>query len=448
MAFSVATAKVDITPTLSTNPYMAGYGTVDGGRIATSSTPYQPLYARAIVLWEDTFPHLILSADLLAFPRAMHQRIRARILALASWQSSEILLQATHTHNGPALIDSLQPYISYGLSDLTLIRSYGTALEDKIVALVGTALAAPRTAVTLDYKVASQNFATNRVGLPYTETAVPILVARRSNGVPRAVIFSYACHPVSAGWRTLFDGDFPAAACNYLENQTAGCFALFLQGAAGDQDPLGARGWALRDQHGNSLGTAVSSAMSSPGRTIAGPLLTYYQEVQLPLDITLTPANLVGVRAAFVARLGNPEGQPLWYQRHAQGMIARIDSNNLPTAVPSPFQVWKLSGSPQLKIAMVGGELVSGYAAYFRAGHGGANGIVVGGYANESCCYIPSNEFLPPYMPYGSYEGGWDPDQPGIGGGSMTVYGHLAHFKGGSNGVEATVVNAMNALLG
>jgi hypothetical protein len=30
----------------------------------------------------------------------------------------------------------------------------------------------------------------------------------------------------------------------------------------------------------------------------------------------------------------------------------------------------------------------------------------------------------------------------------MTVYGHLAHFKGGSNGVEATVVNAMNALLG
>ena len=74
MAFSVATAKVDITPTLSTNPYMAGYGTVDGGRIATSSTPYQPLYARAIVLWEDT-SHLILSADLLAFPRPLfHSR--------------------------------------------------------------------------------------------------------------------------------------------------------------------------------------------------------------------------------------------------------------------------------------------------------------------------------------------------------------------------------------
>lgn len=448
MAFSVSTAKVDITPTLSTNPYMAGYGTVDGGRIATSSTPYQPLYARAIVLWDDSSPNLILSADVLAFPRAMHQRIRSRVLALAGWSSSDILIQATHTHNGPALVDTLQPHTSYGLSDLTLIRAYCVALEDKIVALVQTALAAQRTGVTLDYKVASQNFAVNRVGLPYTETAVPILVARRSNGVPRAVIFSYGCHPVSAGFRTLFDGDFPAAACNYLENQTAGSFALFLQGAAGDQDPTGARGWALRDQQGNALGATVSSAMSSVGRMIAGPLLTSYQEVQLPLDITLDPANLVNVRAAFVARLGNPGGQPPWYQRHAQGMIARIDSNSLPTSVPSPFQVWKLSGSPQLKIAMIGGELVSGYAAYFRAGQGGANGIIVGGYANESCCYIPSNEFLPPYMPQGSYEGGWDPDFPGIAGGSMTVYGHPAHFKGGNNGVEATVINAMNAMLG
>lgn len=448
MAFSVSTAKVDITPTLNTNPYLAGYGTTQEGRIATSSTPYQPLYARAIVLWEEASPHLILTADVLAFPRAMHQRIRARVLALAGWYSSEILLQATHTHNGPALIDTLQLHTAYGLSNLALIRAYSSALEDKIVALAQTALAAPRTAVSLDYKVASQNFSINRVGLTYTETTVPILVARRSNGVPRAVIFSYGCHPVSAGWRTLFDGDFPAAACNYIENRTAGCFALFLQGAAGDQDPIGARGWALRDQHGNALGSTVSSAMSGSGRTITGPLLTYYQEVQLPLDITVTPANLANVRAAYVARLGNPEGQPSWYQRHAQGMIARIDSNSFPTSVPSPFQVWKLSGNPQLKIAMIGGELVSGYAAYFRARQNGANGVIVGGYANESCCYIPSNEFLPPYMPQGSYEGGWDPDYPGIAGGSMTVYGYPAHFKGGTGGVEAAVINAMNAMLG
>ena len=48
-------------------------------------------------------------------------------------------------------------------------------------------------------------------------------------------------------------------------------------------------------------------------------------------------------------------------------------------------------------MAFVGGELVSGYAAYFRARHGGANGLYIGGYANEVECYVPANNFLPPW---------------------------------------------------
>ncbi|MET3903740.1 hypothetical protein [Paenarthrobacter sp. 4246] len=447
MAFRIGTASADITPSLSTNPYMAGYGSTDGGREATSSSPFEPLYARAILIWEDTHPHIIISLDVLALPRAMHQRIRDRIIDLTSWSSSDILIQATHTHNGPALIDTLHPFMAYGLADLGLVRSYSADLEDTIVNLAQEALDADETAVTFDYKVSTQNFSANRVGLPYTETAVPILVARRGNGTPAAVIFSYGCHPISAGLRTLFDGDFAAGACNYIENRNPNCFAMFIQGPAGDQDPGGVRGWQLRDQHGDALGATVHSNMQSAGRALSGPMVTRYQEVQLPLDITPTAGNLAAVRASYVARLANPNGQPQWYQRHAQVMIGRIDSNSIDTAVPSPFQVWKFNGSPQLKIAMIGGELVSGYAAYFRSRNGGNNGIIVGGYANESCCYIPSNEFFPPFMPLGSYEGGWEPDFPGIAGGSMTVYGHLAHFKAGTNGVETTLVNAMNALL-
>ncbi|WP_430295597.1 hypothetical protein [Sinomonas sp. B1-1] len=119
MAFTVATAKVNITPTLSSNPYMAGYGTADGGRLATSSTPYEPLWARAVVIRENGSPHLILSVDVLAIPRTMHQRIRPRLLALANWATADILLQATHTHNGPTLVDTLQPFSSYGITEWT-----------------------------------------------------------------------------------------------------------------------------------------------------------------------------------------------------------------------------------------------------------------------------------------------------------------------------------------
>jgi neutral ceramidase len=450
MSFAVSMSKVDITPTLATNPFMAGWASLDGGRVATSSTPYRPLYARAIVLWENGLPHIIMSLDVLGLPRSMHQRIRSGILALGLWaDTSDILIQATHTHNGPALVDQLHPYVAYGLSSLAQLGSYSSWLETTVVALAKTALNAPRTSVTLDYKVAAQSFAFNRRALPYVETVVPVLTARSDpGGNPVAVIFSYGCHPVSGGMRTLFDGDFPAGACSYLESARPGCFAVFLQGAAGDQNPKGTFGWELRDTYATSLGSTVDAALNSPGRSVAGPLQTSYREVQLPLDITLTSQNMAAVRAAYVARLGNPDGQPAYFQRHAQTMIARIDSSNFATTVPSPFQVWKLSGSPALRIAMVGGELVSGYAVYFRSRYGGANGLLIGGNANETSGYIPSNEFFPPYSPGGSYEGGWESDHPGIAAASMAVYGHLAHFKAGANGVESTVINAMTAMLG
>ena len=38
--------------------------------------------------------------------------------------------------------------------------------------------------------------------------------------------------------------------------------------------------------------------------------------------------------------------------------------------MPTPVQVWTLQGSPALKVALVGGELVSGYGVYLRSQHG------------------------------------------------------------------------------
>ena len=136
-----------------------------------------------------------------------------------------------------------------------------------------------------------------------------------------------------------------------------------------------------------------------------------------------------------------------WYRRHAERMIAQIDAGTYDTTVTVPTQVWKLSGTPTLRMAFVGGELVSGYAAYFRNQYGGANGLLIGGYANECQCYLPSNEFLPPIRTGGSYEGGWDTDHPGIAGGSMTVYGRIGHFRAGASGIEAALIGQLASQL-
>jgi hypothetical protein len=441
----VSTAKIEITPTLATNPYLAGYGRDETPRMATNDMPYEPLYARCVVFWDNGSPRAMVVADVLGFPRSLHHMIRQRVIGLHSgWNSSDFILQATHTHNGPVLIDAPDPYLLYNLTDQSLVIPYSVWLADQIVALVQRVLATPPNPCTLDYQVGSQCFSYNRERLSYNETVVPILVARNSSGTPVAILFSYGCHPVSAGQQTQYDGDFPAGACTEIETAT-GAFAMFLQGPAGDQNPFGSRGFPLRDQLSSQLGNAVLTAVQTPGRMLAGPILTSYQEINLPLDITDTTSNLAAVKIWYQARLSSEFS---WYRRHAGVMIEQLQTNSFVTTVPLPLQVWKLQGRPMLRLAFTGGELVSGYGAYFRNQYGGADRLLIVGYANEIPAYIPSDELLPPLCSGGSYAGGWHTDFPGIAGHSQCFYGcYLGHFLAGTDGVESVLISALTTQL-
>ena len=154
--------------------------------------------------------------------------------------------------------------------------------------------------------------------------------------------------------------------------------------------------WALRDDHGTVLGNTVLEAVGDPGRELTGHITSDLREVTLPLDILDTPANLAAVRAAFEVRMLNPAGLPAWYIRHGAAMIDRIDDGTFATSVQNPSQVWRIGGDPDLQLAFLGGELVSGYGAFFRQRFGGAEELLIGGYANETNSYIPANNFLPP----------------------------------------------------
>jgi neutral ceramidase len=445
---AVSTRKVDITPT--DDLYLAGYG-VDIPRSATHGANTR-LYARCTILWDNGAPNVIATADVLAFPRSMHQQIRSRVLALGVLSAtSDFVLTATHTHNGPVLIDTLDPYISYNLGSgqLGVVNAYSSRLVDTMVKLVRDTLAAPRTTCTLDYQVDGENFAYNREGLAYVEADVPILVARGLTGSPVAVLFGYGCHPVCAGAQNAFDYDYPGRACAVVEQQT-GAFAQFLTGAAGDQDPAGANGYPFANQCGNDLGQTVVNAIATPGRAVTGPINTDYTEVTLPLDITDSPGNLAVVRADYVARQGNT-ALPGYFRRHAEVMIGQIDAHSFATTVPLPLQTWNL-GNDNLRLAIAGGELVSGFDFYFRNNFGGTARIWVFSYANEIPAYIPSDELL---ITGGAlhYACGWDTDYPGIAGGAMTIYAHLGHFLGRTpahptaNGVEQIVINTLTAML-
>jgi hypothetical protein len=442
---AVSVGKEDITPAAAM--LMAGYG-VSSPRLATGT--YMPLWARCTVLWDNGYPNVIVTVDVLGFGRGVHQAIRAQVEALGVARS-DFVLTATHTHNGPVLTGPINPYILYNTNNaqMSQIQTYTDELVADIVTLVATTLASSRTACTLDYRVVDENFSYNREGLPYVERDVPMLVARSLAGTPLAVLFGYGCHPVAAGGQSLFDPDYPGEAVSWIEDLT-GCFAQFLLGPAGDQNPTTLGTWAARDALGSDLGHTVINALNVPGRPITGPITTTFRDITLPLDVTDTPSNLAAARINYTTRMNNT-GLTSYIGRHAKTMIDQIDTHSFATTVPLPLQAWKLTGSPPLRLVFSGGEIVSGYGVYYRARYGGSNGIWVSGYANETPAYIPSDELL--YTHPGIYYAcGWSPDYPGMAGGSMTAYGWIGHFRGrppgtSTAGVEQIMLSQITAML-
>jgi neutral ceramidase len=188
--------------------------------------------------------------------------------------------------------------------------------------------------------------------------------------------------------------------------------------------------------------------MLRPGRPVAGPTTTHYREVSLPLDVTPTPDNLRHVLACYIERSNNA-ALPGYYRRHARQMISQIEAGTVATSIPVPVQSWRFTGSPDLRLLLAGGEIVSGYAAYFRARYGTSSRLLFAGYANEVPAYLPSDELL---RRASTYAGGIDSDFPGIAGGSMTVYGWMGHLRGkptadSPDGVEQILIRAIDAAL-
>ena len=152
-----------------------------------------------------------------------------------------ILLNASHTHSGPAPS-------SRGVDDPVYAKvadSYQRVLEEKIVQPIGQALSRSGPA-QLYFTRARAGFAMNRrlrVGQEIETaliptgpliTTLPVLRVVGSDGNLKAVLFGYACHNTVTGFYTI-NGDY----AGYAQHRAGAswCGRPFLMGAGGDQNP-------------------------------------------------------------------------------------------------------------------------------------------------------------------------------------------------------------------
>lgn len=412
-------AVVDITP--EEPLWLGGYA----ARTKPAESTLLPLHAKALALRDASGKRAVLvTADILDFPKAFAERIRVRVESDYSLTRDELILGASHTHSAPIIGTSLKCIYTFDEQEEQKLMAYADALEAKIVALVGQALENLAPA-TLYSGTGIARFAVNRRNNKESELTattplegpqdhgVPVLKVARPDGGITAVVFGYACHATTLDGYA-YCGDYPGFAQAAVEVSCPGATALFFAGCGGDQNPLPRRSVALARQYGATLAAAVARVLEDPMTALEPRLATTYNEV----DLALAPApGIDELRKQAETAAG-------YQERCLQALLDRFErEGSLPSSYPYPVQAWRLGD--QLVVAL-GGEVVVGYAVAIKERFGQETFVMA--YANDVLSYIPTEEVLAG----GGYEGQ----------SAQLIYGLPAPW---ASGIEARILAEVEA---
>ncbi|MAG94668.1 MAG: hypothetical protein CMJ48_13115 [Planctomycetaceae bacterium] len=279
-SWKAGSATVKITPERAL--YMAGYA----ARKEPAEGTEQELFGKAVALDDGAGNRVVfVTLDLIGVNEELRSGVAAEVEKRFALPPGALLMNASHTHCGPA----------YGRDDA---KDYFESLQQKLVALVGLSLERLQPA-TLSYSFARASVAMNRRTPSATgyrnhpnpeglvDHAVPVLSVRDpEEGTLRTVVFGYACHNTTMGFRKWL-GDYAGYAQEYFEKDHPGVTALFMMGCGGDQNPYPRSELKYARMHGRTLATAVEAAIEVNQRTprhqreVHGPLRYALETVEL-----------------------------------------------------------------------------------------------------------------------------------------------------------------------
>jgi len=318
-------ARVDITPQRSMPMY--GYA---NRKCGPATGMHDPLWAKVLVLESGGTRVALVTADVGSLVSERLRREVAERLAIPT-----LLLAASHTHSAPAFL----PFGSAPVST-PAGEAYLRDVEDRIFRAIAEASGAMFPA-TLGVGRASLQLGYNRLLLrddgraralfdnldrvPYgpVDPEIVLLSVDDDTGRRRALLVHYAVHPVVLGTTNcLYSADYPGVMQAEAERALDGTQVMFVQGGAGDINPLfqGRSGreaddFALVDTMGRLLAGEVlrANARVTPLAPVVAPIavrndvLTFDERWnrEAHLDVGLTTL-LIGAEVAIAAVPGEP----------------------------------------------------------------------------------------------------------------------------------------------
>ncbi len=394
-------AKTIITP--KTYMAMSGYG----GRDKPADGKLTDLWAKVAVLEDATGNRgVIITLDLVGIDRSLSLAIRDSLQEKYGLERAQIAICTSHTHTGPVVGMNLGPlhYLIQTEEQQSLIDQYAKFLHEKVVAVVGDAIADVQPS-QLAWGTGQATFAVNRrENKPYDKAAewrtagtlkgpidhdVPVLAIRDLQGGLRGVVFGYACHSTTLSV-TKWSGDYAGYTQIELEKQHPGCVAMFWAGCGADQNPLPRSTVELAQHYGRRLADAVDSVLlTTKMQDISDKITTKYSEVDLPLGELPSKEQIEK----------DTESSNRYMSARAWMLLGQIkDNNGLSQSYPYPIQTWQIGD--EVQFITLGGEVVIDYAVRLKAELSGTK-TWVAGYSNDVMAYIPSRRVLTE----GGYEG-------------------------------------------
>ncbi|HEY1338639.1 MAG TPA: neutral/alkaline non-lysosomal ceramidase N-terminal domain-containing protein [Bryobacteraceae bacterium] len=380
--------RTDITPE---GPIlMSGYA----NRTHPSTGIRQRLWAKALAIDAGGGRTVIVSTDLIGFPREVSDDIAARVKRQYGIERARLLLNSSHTHTGPVVWPNLSTMFAPSPDEERTLHEYAARLTTQIVSIIGQAIAELSPA-ELSYGAGQAGFAMNRrqaaaagmrIGVNPSGPAdheVPVLKVTGPDGRLRAVLFAYTCHNTTlTGDFYELSGDYAGYAEAQLEADHPGATAMFLQLAAGDQNPEPRTTVELAERHGQELAKAVDTVLAGSMRPVRGPVRAAY--------VTTTLAFAPRPRSDYEADVANPKSSPSLVRR-AKKMLAAIDAGHPITETSYPVQALRFG--KDLTLLALGGEVVVDYDLRAKREFPGEP-LIVAAYSNDVMCYIPSERVL------------------------------------------------------
>lgn len=359
---------------------------------------------------------IVITADLIGFRADFTEPACARITAATGIPRERMLLNASHTHAGPAVMMSLQSHYTIAPDQAEKLIAYTKKLQDQCVSLATQAISRLQPA-RISWGVGVVNFPMNR--REFTERgvilgvnprgsvdrSVPVLRVDSPDGKLLGVVFGAACHNTTYGSRdNQISGDFASAAQAFLEREFPGAQAMFMLGLAGDanpypnslNDPAKRPAAEIAREHGTSLGREVTRVLGNALKPVNGPLRVAHAMTALPLQKAPSRDELERTSA----KAGSTQK---WV---ADQMLARLKvGETLPTTYSAPVTVWQFGSD--LTLVGLPGEVVVDYVRLIEEALGPLK-LWLAAYSSDTFGYLPSARVLREggYETRGLYHGG------------------------------------------